>query len=79
MNTANEVFIFLIGITIVVSILIYAFKKHPPVAVDYSITEKCNHPVKITRVIESYANCEITIEVCADCFKELTEPKTDCR
>ena len=46
---------------------------------NYSIKEECRHPNRITRVLEYCVNCETTVEVCADCDKFLTEPKTDCR
>ena len=44
----------------------------------YKITEECKHPTRLTQVLESSATCETTIEVCADCNQQLTEPKTDC-
>lgn len=44
-----------------------------------SIVEICKHPNRITRVIDTTANCETTVEVCIDCWKEVTQPKTDCR
>ena len=40
--------------------------------------EECKHITKVTEVLNSSATCETTIEVCADCNKRLTEPKTDC-
>ena len=40
--------------------------------------EGCKHPNRLTQVLESSATCETTIEVCADCDEQLTEPKTDC-
>ena len=103
MNTITAVFIFLIGISIVLGILIYAFRNHPPKenacdchnpqwcnkwccgkenftkAQQFSITEECKHPNRLTRVLSSYGTCETTIEVCTDCFIELSQPKTDCR
>lgn len=48
-------------------------------ATNYSITEVCEHPNIIIQVTQTTATCETAVEVCADCFKELSEPKTDCR
>ncbi len=48
-------------------------------ATSYKITEECKHPNTLTQVLESFATCETTIEVCADCNEPLTEPKTECR
>lgn len=47
---------------------------------DYCKHGECNCPHLISKikVLEAYATCETTIEVCADCNKPLTEPKTDC-
>lgn len=45
----------------------------------YSIKEECKHPNRAIRILESSTTCETTIEVCLDCYQELTEPKTDCR
>lgn len=45
----------------------------------YSITEVCPHKIIYLKVIESIVNCETTVEVCEDCGKIVTEPKTDCR
>ena len=39
----------------------------------------CKHKNRITKILESSATCETTIEVCSDCKKPLTEPKTECR
>ena len=44
----------------------------------FSITEICKHIDQLTEVIEVTATCETTIQVCADCGKQLTEPKTEC-
>lgn len=44
-----------------------------------SITENCKHPNIITEVLQTVVNCETTIDVCADCDKRLSEPKTECR
>ncbi len=44
----------------------------------YSIKEECKHPDKLTRVVDSVGGCETTVEVCADCNKVLTKPKTEC-
>lgn len=45
----------------------------------YSVKEVCKHPVKLTRVLSATTTCETTFEECADCGKQLTKPKTDCR
>ena len=44
----------------------------------YSIKEECKHPNRLTQALNTFATCETTIEVCADCNQPLTEPKTDC-
>ncbi len=44
----------------------------------YSIKEVCKHTNKLTQVISTAGTCETTLEVCADCNEQLTEPKTDC-
>jgi hypothetical protein len=45
---------------------------------DYSIAEECNHPNKLTRVLETFGICETSVIECADCNEQLTKPKTDC-
>ncbi len=44
----------------------------------YSVTEVCPHNIVYLKVIESIVTCETTVEVCQDCGKILTEPKTNC-
>lgn len=46
---------------------------------NFSIFEVCLHPNQITEVVSCVCNCETTVQVCLDCDKVLTEPKTDCR
>lgn len=41
-------------------------------------TIPCDHEKTHIKVIESIVTCETTVEVCEDCGKILTEPKTDC-
>ncbi len=45
---------------------------------DYSVTEVCNHPERLTQVLCSAGTCETTVEVCADCREKVSEPKTEC-
>lgn len=40
---------------------------------------RCPHEITHTRVKESTTTCEITVEVCTSCDRELTETKTECR
>lgn len=41
---------------------------------------QCQHKgEKLIKLLDFNVNCETTVEVCADCNKELTKPKTDCR
>lgn len=47
-------------------------------ATNYSITEECKHPERLTQVLCSAGTCETTVEVCADCREKVSEPKTDC-
>ncbi len=44
----------------------------------HSINEICKHQNKITRVLIVTSTCETTVVECADCGKQLSEPKTDC-
>lgn len=38
----------------------------------------CKHINQSTKTIEVAATCITTVEVCDDCGKVLTQPKTDC-
>jgi hypothetical protein len=40
---------------------------------------KCAHTNKVTRTFWTATNCEQTADFCADCGKQLSETKTDCR
>lgn len=40
---------------------------------------KCTHKNIVTRTIWSAVSCEQTANFCADCGKQLSETKTDCR
>lgn len=39
---------------------------------------RCKHLNLIKRVIEALVTCETTAAFCADCGKQITQPKTDC-
>ena len=47
-------------------------------ATSHSVTEICNHPNRALLVLHSVATCETTVEVCLNCGKHLSKPKTDC-
>ncbi len=38
----------------------------------------CPHDIACIRVIHTVCTCETTVLVCAECGKELSEPKTEC-
>lgn len=44
----------------------------------FEIKDKCSHLISNIKVISTCVTCEITVEVCETCKKQLTEPKTDC-
>lgn len=53
-------------------------KKLFALANSFSVKEECKHPNRLTQTLNTFATCETTIEVCADCNQKLTEPKTEC-
>lgn len=69
--------VFLVCIACAILLIIALIATRHQSELSQNVFEDCKHENVITRVLEVSGTCETTVDVCADCGKPLSHPKTD--